>query len=296
MQKDSVKNCPFHGKNMGRIADADMAQFSIRLLDDACQRMMPCPTTPMISRNHNFMFLLKGEALIDANSQQYLMFANECITVPAGTQFSIRYFKDCFGYMGSFSTDFLCANPLVANSFRGFAFLQSNGVCVTGFDYLRSGFVQVLLERIYSETLSVPQSDDVIRANLNSFLVEIAAESAKKQSKPVSLGNDTCGRFIDMVFCKCHYRMPASEYAEKLNVTVDYLNKAVKSGTGKSVADWIEEATMVSAKMMLRNTDLSISEIASELGILDQSYFTRRFKLHEKMSPTDYRKIVRNNH
>lgn len=293
MQKDAGRHCPFHGEKMGRLADSDMAQFSIRLLDDNCQRQMPCPTPPMISRNHNFMFLLKGEALIDANGQQYLMLANECITVPAGSQFSIRYFKDCFGYMGSFSTDFLCANPLVANSFRGFAFLQSNGVGVTGFDYLRSGFVQVLLERIYSETLSVPQCDDVIRANLNSFLVEIAAESAKKQALPATLGNDTCNRFIDMVFCKGQHRMSVSEYAEKLNVTTDYLNKAVKLGTGKSVTDWIEDSTMVSAKMMLRNTDLSISEIASELGILDQSYFTRRFKLHEKMSPTEYRKAVR---
>lgn len=294
MQKDTERHCPFHGERMGRLAESDMAQFTIRLLDDNCQRMMPCPTPVMRSKNHTFMFLLRGEALIETNGEQRLMFANECITVPAGEPFSIRYFKDCNGYMCGFSTDFLCSNPLVANSFRGFAFLQSNGVCVTRFDYMRSGFVQVLLERIYSETMSVPQSDDVIRANLNSFLVEIATESAKNQAKPASLGNDTCGRFVDMVLCKGQQKLSASEYAEKLNVTVDYLNKAVKSGTGKSVTDWIEDSTMLSAKMMLRNTDLSISEIASELGILDQSYFTRRFKLHEKMSPTDYRKMVRN--
>lgn len=293
MQNDAGRHCPFHGEKMGRLADSDMAQFSIRLLDDNCQRQMPCPTPAMRSKNHTFMFLLKGEALIETDGGQQLMFANECITVPAGASFSIRYFKDCSGYMGGFSTDFLCSNPLVANSFRGFAFLQSNGVCVTRFDYMRSGFVQVLLERIYAETLSVPQSDDVIRANLNSFLVEIATESAKRQAQPATLGNDTCGRFVDMVLCKGRQKLSASEYAEKLNVTVDYLNKSVKSATGKSVSDWIEDSTMLSAKMMLRNTDLSISEIASELGILDQSYFTRRFKLHEKMSPTEYRKAAR---
>lgn len=293
MHEDTGRHCPYHGEKMGRLADSDMAQFSIRLLDDNCQRIMPCPTPPMCSKNHNFMFLLKGETLIDAGGQQHLMFANECITVPAGSQFSIRYFKDCFGYMGSFSTDFLCSNPLVANSFRGFAFLQANGVCVTRFDHMRSGFVQVLLERIYAETIAVPQSDDVIRANLNSFLVEIAAESSKRQSKTISLGNDICSRFIDMVLCKGQPKLSASECAEKLNVTTDYLNKAVKSDTGKSVTDWIEDSIMLSAKMLLRNTDFSISEIASELGIMDQSYFTRRFKLHEKMSPTNYRKLAR---
>ena len=46
---------------------------------------------------------------------------------------------------------------------------------------------------------------------------------------------------------------------------------------------------MVKAKMLLRNTSKPLSEIASELGIHDQSYFTRRFKLHQGITPTKFR-------
>ena len=82
---------------MGRIGGSGMAQFSIRLLDEHCQHAMSCPTPPISSANHNFMFLIKGEVLVETESVQQLVWANECIIIPAGNLYSIRYFKDCLG-------------------------------------------------------------------------------------------------------------------------------------------------------------------------------------------------------
>jgi len=239
------------------------------------------------------MFLIKGEVMVEINNFRHLVLANECITIPEKTCFRIIYFKNCYGYMGSFNSDFICSSPLITNSFKGFAFLQVQGNYVTRFDHIRSGFIQVLLERIFSETLSVPQNNDVIRVNLNSFLIEIAIESEKSQRHPNSLTNNLCQQFMELVFSSEQKKLSVSDYAEKLNVSADHLNKIIKKNTGKSASAWIDDSIMLSAKMMLKNTDLTMNEIASSLGILDSSYFARRFRIHEKMSPSDYRKLVR---
>lgn len=278
---------------MGRIAGRGMPPFSIRLLDEHCQHALSCPTPPVSSANHNFMFLMRGEVLIEANGVQHLVCANECIIIPADNTFSIRYFKDCLGYMGGFSTDFLCTSPVMAGIYKGIAFVQAGGTRIIRFDHSRSGFVEVLLERVMAETLAVPQSDDVIRANLNSFLVEIAAESEKGQARHDTLPNALSNRFMKMVFENGLNNMTAAEYAEKLNVSANHLNKTIKQNTGRPVTYWINESAMLAAKTMLKNTDLTMSEIAAQLGMMDQSYFARRFRQHERMSPTDYRKVVR---
>ena len=265
--------------------------FVIRLLDEGSQHAISCPTPMVSSANHSFLFLVRGEVLVEAGQMQLLVSANECLTIPAGTPFRIRYFRDCNGFMGGFSTDYLCSNPLVTNSFRGFSFLQSHSGLVARFDHSRSAFVQMLLERIYAETTAVPQSDDVIRANLNSFLVEIAVISGENTVE--TSVNALCNQFMQMVFDADRKKMAVADYAEKLNVTPNHLNKTVKHNTGKSVSYWIDESLMLSAKMMLKNTNLTMSEIADALGITDPSYFARRFRQHEQTTPTDYRRMVK---
>ena len=82
-----------------------------------------------------------------------------------------------------------------------------------------------------------------------------------------------------------------NDYAAKLNISPNHLNKVVKGTTGKSTSNWIEEAIMLKAKMLLKCTGLHLSEIAAKVGIMDQSYFARKFKQHEGITPSEYRQL-----
>jgi len=42
----------------------------------------------------------------------------------------------------------------------------------------------------------------------------------------------------------------------------------------------------------LFQTNNSVNEIATELGIYDQSYFSRLFKKYESVTPIEYRKMI----
>ena len=83
-----------------------------------------------------------------------------------------------------------------------------------------------------------------------------------------------------------------ADYAEELFITPNYLNRLVRAQTGHSAMDWIEISRLNLAKSLLRQGELQIAEIATAVGIDDQSYFTRFFKKNEGVTPSQYRESV----
>ncbi|MCC8155135.1 MAG: AraC family transcriptional regulator [Tannerellaceae bacterium] len=81
-----------------------------------------------------------------------------------------------------------------------------------------------------------------------------------------------------------------SEYASALNISPVYLNEAVKKTTGLTVSDWIQNEIVLRAKRLLYYTDMSIKEIALQLGYEDWAYFTRLFTKVASVPPTRFRK------
>jgi len=82
-----------------------------------------------------------------------------------------------------------------------------------------------------------------------------------------------------------------SEYAERMNISVSYLNDTVKAVTGFSLSYFIQQEVMVEAQRLLFYSELSIKEIAYALGYDDDKYFIRLFGKTVGTSPSNFRKI-----
>lgn len=82
----------------------------------------------------------------------------------------------------------------------------------------------------------------------------------------------------------------ASEFAERLNVHTNHLNRAVKEITGKTTSEIIGKRIVQEAKILLKHTDLSISEIGHILGFNETTYFSNFFKKQTSQNPTHFRK------
>lgn len=80
------------------------------------------------------------------------------------------------------------------------------------------------------------------------------------------------------------------EFAEYLSVTPNHLNKYVKAVTGRSAYELLSEMKVMEAKVLLKQTDLGIGEIAYKLGKMSQSDFSRFFKAKTTLTPNQYRK------
>lgn len=82
-------------------------------------------------------------------------------------------------------------------------------------------------------------------------------------------------------------------YAKAMGVATKSLTAKVNRNLGKNVREIIQDRCILESKRLLAYSDLSVSEIALELGFEDPNYFTRFFKLKTKTNPGKFRQKVR---
>ncbi|OWP64148.1 hypothetical protein CDA63_05320 [Hymenobacter amundsenii] len=78
-------------------------------------------------------------------------------------------------------------------------------------------------------------------------------------------------------------------YADKLCITTKHLAETVKEVTGKRAAEWLAEAVVLEAHVLLQNPALTVAQIAETLHFADQSTFGRFFRRSAGVSPAGYR-------
>ena len=92
----------------------------------------------------------------------------------------------------------------------------------------------------------------------------------------------------------CH-EISTAKIAGRLNVTPNYLSNRFKAETGMTITDHIRERRIELAKDLLKDTALSVQDVALQIGINDAGYFAVLFKRQTGMSPTEYRKGLKEN-
>ncbi|WNS45587.1 AraC family transcriptional regulator [Paenibacillus sp. MMS20-IR301] len=86
-----------------------------------------------------------------------------------------------------------------------------------------------------------------------------------------------------------HEPVSLSSVAGRLNYSVSYLAKQFKSRTGSSLIDYLIRVRVDKACRLLRQTDLSLQEVAASVGYPDLSYFIRIFKKTAGETPGQFR-------
>ena len=78
-------------------------------------------------------------------------------------------------------------------------------------------------------------------------------------------------------------------YADSLHISQTYLSRVIRQISGKTVNNYIVEALYTDARRLLVFTDLTVKEIAEQLGFSDQSSFGKFFKKKSETSPANFR-------
>ena len=83
-----------------------------------------------------------------------------------------------------------------------------------------------------------------------------------------------------------------SFYAEKINISPQYLSRVVLETSGTAASDWINRGVTLQAKLLLLSSQLTIEQIAEELHFSTTPYFCRFFKREVGKTPTEYRQNI----
>ena len=79
-----------------------------------------------------------------------------------------------------------------------------------------------------------------------------------------------------------------STVANLVHLNASYFSSIFKKETSLSFSSYLNKVRIEKSKLLLKNYDESILNIALEVGFEDQSYFTKVFKLLTKMTPKEY--------
>lgn len=280
------------GAQLDAILKTDHPKFFIVRVEELI-RLMKLPVPPAKTNTHTFIYLTEGEAVMRIGSESYKIVKDECLVVAAGQVFSFDNVDINKGYLFNFHDDIMLGKLAKHDLLKDFEFLRVWGNPKIGLDTQTTGFVRQLLERILVEyEMNGLQSLEIIQSYLMALLCEVnrmyKAVSGIAQLKAIEISN----KFRELLFMHIKTRHLVSDYASLLHITPNHLNKSVKTVTGKSPTKWIDEAIVLEAKVLLYQSNLSISEIATEVGLFDQSYFSRLFKKYEGITPLQFRKMI----
>ncbi|WP_288374161.1 helix-turn-helix domain-containing protein [uncultured Chryseobacterium sp.] len=145
-----------------------------------------------------------------------------------------------------------------------------------------------------NEMLSTKEGFLVVQSLLNAFLGMFALTYSQNTISPASGESRALqlSRAFRILVRKNFKTMKSpSEYAEALHITRGYLTETVREITGKPAQHWIHQEILIEAKRLLVFTNLSVKEVAYELGYSDHTYFSRLFSKLEELSPSEFRNL-----
>jgi AraC family transcriptional activator of pobA len=156
---------------------------------------------------------------------------------------------------------------------------------------------------IFQKMLAVRDGDYAYKSDLIKNCIELIIHEALSiqptVQQPVNGAARMTHLFTDLLerqFPIEHTAEPlrlrtAQDFAAKLAVHINYLNRAVKTVTGKPTSVHIAERIAAEAKALLQHTDWSVADIAYALGFGYPTYFNNFFKRVTGLTPKALRKV-----
>ncbi|WP_428658789.1 AraC family transcriptional regulator [Runella sp.] len=279
-------------QQLDALLKTDYGKFFIVKVEDML-RLMKLPIPPTRATGHTLIYLTEGEAIMTIGSETYKIFKDECLVVPAGQVFSFSNFDINKGYLCNFHNDVIIGKFGKNDLLKDFEFLRVWGNPRITLDPLASEFALPLFQRLFIEySANGLKNSDIILSYFIALLCEL-----NRVYKPVfhssqSRAVNITYRFKEALFSEIKIKHLVTDYASLLHITPNHLNKSVKAITGKSPTDWIDEAIILEAKVLLYQSSYSIQEVAMEVGFADPSYFSRFFKKKEGVTPVQFQRMI----
>jgi AraC-like DNA-binding protein/quercetin dioxygenase-like cupin family protein len=243
---------------------------------------------------YEILFLTQGKGVHTIDFQHYVIQPNTIFFLSPGQIHELELSEDVQGFIFLFTSSFYHFNKTDPYKLFELPFFY-NLAKETPPLYLQNAteiqvFTAFFNKAILESQQKLPDNEEVIRALLDLILIQ------SKRIYPVSAtderthkGRILVKRFKQLIEEKCQENLSIKQYAELLLISPNHLSETVKSVTGRTSTDLINDRMIMEIKRYLTHTDLGISEIAYNLNFSDQSYFSKYFKKLTSFSPLDFR-------
>ena len=254
---------------------------------------MTFPLSPHRKTVFDFIYLTKGHSIRTKGLDSYEFGANDFFFLPAYQITAHEWMsEDAEGYFCHFDAQIINRNFSKHDFSNEFPFFQFAGdpIVRTNVDFLP--IVRPAFEKLESEY----QENLPFKLDLVSFcLLAVFTELKRFTHTQAKIQENSALRitrlYKDALTQHIYQKQTVSEYADLLSVSPNHLNKCVKGATSKSAQDLLNDMILLEAKVLLRQSNLSISDIAYQITKQNPSDFTRFFRAKTGLTPKEYKKM-----
>lgn len=185
--------------------------------------------------------------------------------------------KDPWCYLWFISTD-----PAIEYFFNQCAADPESGI----FQYRNVGVVESIAKRLMTETNTLHFSYTQILEYFLTIFNHCVYTASKDKISSEKLYFDYAVEYINNSISS---PVTVEELCLRLGISQAYLYRAFKNHVGCSPKQYILQAKLLQAQLLLRESSLSISEVGSAVGFTDALAFSRFFSARAGCSPSEYR-------
>lgn len=146
-----------------------------------------------------------------------------------------------------------------------------------------------LIEKFYGADIALEVSRQFmheLKRSYESQLLEENQQSSHHDERVIEIQEWLQGNYGEKV--------SISRLAEFFGMSVRTLNRRFRTATNTTPLDYLQSVRLDHAKDLLKHSNLNVSEIAHRVGYQDGSYFSELFSKLNRVTPKEYRRLVRN--
>ena len=265
----------------------------LMLIDELAQ--VPLPNEPRRTRCIILGLGMKGRAQYSVDTIDHTVRPNDAILINAGLVLDNYMLSPDFSGIGMLmSEDFFHEIIKGIHELSAlFLFSRTHPVFTLHHD-------EVKIINIYFRALKYKIEEkghhfrtDVVRSMMMTMIYDISNAIYRLQQindKRQTRAEAIFASFIKLVEENFRNERRVGWYGEQLCITPKYLSETVKMVSHRTPNEWIDNFVTLEVRVLLKNSTMSIKEIAQYLKFPNQSFLGKYFKEHVGMSPSEYRK------
>ncbi|MCE5332807.1 MAG: AraC family transcriptional regulator [Bacteroidales bacterium] len=272
--------------------------FALKPVKDLYRKSHGEPDSPHRHDYYTIIFFEQGQGVHFVDFTEYQIEDNSIYFILPDQMHQVKLSEEPRGWVIIFTEEFLIANSipdkLINDIYLFNDYGQSPPLSIN--DKQMPVYLNILSQMEFFSSSLESYTLEAIGSLVKLFLIQSNNHcSLNKTNNPQLLetSNHILHAFKQLL--NKHYATlhKVSDYADKLAVTADYLNKTVKNITGKSAKDHIQSKLITEAKRSLLFTNISNKELTYELGFDESAHFNNFFKKTTGLTPSEFRISIR---
>lgn len=238
--------------------------------------------------SHEVFYIKKGTANFIIGDKSWMAYDGTLLVIPPYLPHRSIYENSNETYRIELQVN----SALLSKDIAEILDLLSKNICYT-LPLRHQTDILKLLNKMNAESHSAePYADKLCLAYISELLITVY-RNAVRNSTASSADTHLASKIMEYISQNYMHTITIAELSHIFHVCESTIYKSFKKHTGLKITDYINFTRIMNAERLMRETNLTLTEIAFQCGFNDCNYFSGVFKRYKNMTPGKYMRTKR---